>query len=90
LKSLRDLEAGNHWALAGRLGERAAGNGAAMRIAPLAFVTDPVNDDGRRFIRDVSQVTHRHDEAYAGALATVFAIRSSRQGLSLSNIFEST
>ena len=34
LKALRDLQMGAHWALAGRTGERAAGNGAAIRIAP--------------------------------------------------------
>src|SRR5438552_3781456 len=37
LKAMRDLDAGAHWAMAGDGGERAAGNGAAMRIAPLAF-----------------------------------------------------
>lgn len=37
LKALRDLQVGGHWALVGRSGEFAAGNGAAMRIAPLAF-----------------------------------------------------
>ncbi len=42
LKSLRDLQKGAHWALAGRTGERAAGNGAAMRIAPLAFKVDVI------------------------------------------------
>ncbi|MDH3349568.1 MAG: ADP-ribosylglycohydrolase family protein, partial [Desulfobulbaceae bacterium] len=36
LKALRDLSIGGHWALAGARGERAAGNGAAMRIAPLS------------------------------------------------------
>ncbi len=40
LKALRDLVAGAHWALAGCKGERAAGNGAAMRVAPLAFYLD--------------------------------------------------
>src|SRR4051794_30405994 len=41
LKALRDLSAGAHWALAGRKGDRGAGNGAAMRVAPLAFCIDP-------------------------------------------------
>jgi ADP-ribosylglycohydrolase len=35
LKALRELQIGGHWALVGRSGEYAAGNGAAMRIAPL-------------------------------------------------------
>jgi ADP-ribosyl-[dinitrogen reductase] hydrolase len=74
LKALRDLEAGNHWALSGRSGERAAGNGAAMRIAPLAF-TDPSDDEGRRLIRDVSRITHHNDEASIGARAVVVAVQ---------------
>ncbi len=40
LKALRDLDAGGHWALCGSRGEMAASNGAAMRIAPLAFMLD--------------------------------------------------
>ena len=75
LKALRDLDAGNHWALAGAKGERSAGNGAAMRIAPLAFHLDPENDQDRLTIRDVSRITHHHEEAYVGALAIVTAIR---------------
>lgn len=75
LKALRDLDAGNHWALAGAKGERSAGNGAAMRIAPLAFHLDPQNDQDRVTIRDVSRITHHNEEAYVGALAIVTAIR---------------
>lgn len=69
LKALTELAAGQHWALAGAKGERAAGNGAAMRIAPLAFCLDPFDDNDRRVIRDVCRITHHHDEAYLGALA---------------------
>jgi ADP-ribosylglycohydrolase len=75
LKALRDLDAGAHWALAGAKGERAAGNGAAMRIAPLAFHLDPADAEQRQLIRDVCRITHHHDEAYAGALAVLAAIR---------------
>ncbi len=75
LKALRDLEAGSHWALSGAKGERAAGNGAAMRVAPLAFVIDPGDEAQRKTLRDVCRITHHHDEAYVGALAVVFAIR---------------
>src|SRR5262245_1268525 len=76
LKALRDLDAGAHWALAGRKGERGAGNGAAMRIAPLAFCVDSDAEDGRRIIRDVCRITHHNDEAHGGALAVVFAVRA--------------
>jgi ADP-ribosylglycohydrolase len=76
LKAVRDLSLGAHWAIAGRSGEFAAGNGTAMRIAPLAFLLDPADPEQRTVIRDVSHITHRNDEAYAGALAVVLAIRS--------------
>lgn len=72
LKALIDLDAGQHWALSGAQGERAAGNGGAMRIAPLTFVRGV----SRATIRDVVRITHRHDEAYIGALAVVVAIQA--------------
>jgi ADP-ribosyl-[dinitrogen reductase] hydrolase len=75
LKALRDLAAGAHWALAGARGEYAAGAGAAMRIAPLAFVLDPGSADDRVAVRDVARITHHSDEAYAGALAVMAAVR---------------
>jgi len=80
LKALTELVAGGHWALVGGKGERAASNGAAMRAAPLAFCLDPNNDVERRTIRDVSRITHRHEEAYAGALAVVVAVRAAARG----------
>ncbi len=80
LKSMRDLVAGVHWALAGNQGEYSAGNGAAMRIAPLAFLLDPSSPADRSVIRDVCRITHHHDEAYVGALAVVIAIRLNLAG----------
>ena len=75
-KAMRDLAAGTHWALAGARGEYAAGNGAAMRIAPLAFLLNPISPQDRTLVRDVCRITHHNDEAYAGALAIMLAIRS--------------
>jgi ADP-ribosyl-[dinitrogen reductase] hydrolase len=75
LKALRDLQVGAHWALSGARGERAAGNGAAMRIAPLAFILDPLVVSHRTVIRDVCRITHHSEEAYCGALAVLLAIR---------------
>ncbi|HAS39880.1 MAG TPA: hypothetical protein DCS93_05345 [Microscillaceae bacterium] len=72
LQALQGLQVGGHWALVGRSGEFAAGNGAAMRIAPLAFVLDPIWD--RVLIKDVCNITHKNDEAYVGALAVLLAI----------------
>ena len=75
LNALRNLDAGAHWALAGAKGEMSAGNGAAMRIAPLAFHLDPAIAAHRQMIRDVCRITHHNEEAYVGALAVVAAIR---------------
>lgn len=80
LKALRDLDVGAHWALSGARGEYAAGNGAAMRAAPLAFVLDPTDEVDRRILRDVCRITHQHDEAYLGALALVTALRHLASG----------
>jgi ADP-ribosylglycohydrolase len=80
LKAMRDLENGAHWALAGSRGEYAAGNGAAMRIAPVAFFLDPAVPSQRTTIRDIARITHHHEEAYVGALAVVFAIRAAAGG----------
>lgn len=79
LKALTDLDAGAHWALAGAQGEHAAGSGGAMRIAPLAFLPDVA----RTTIRDVVRISHRHDEAYVGALAVVVAIQAVFAGASV-------
>lgn len=80
LKALTELEAGGHWALVGATGDRAAGNGAAMRIAPLAFFLDPNIDDERQTIRDICRITHRNDEAYIGALAILRTIQHVLKG----------
>ena len=70
LKALQELDFGGHWNLVGRRGEYAAGNGAAMRIAPIAFLPDA----SRELIRDICSITHHNDEAYIGALCIVKAI----------------
>ena len=72
LKALRDLQVGAHWALSGRSGEYAAGNGAAMRIAPLAFFANLATD--KTLIRDICNITHKNDEAYVGCLSILHAI----------------
>lgn len=75
LTAMVELKSGKHWAESGAEGEISSGNGAAMRIAPLAFLLDPLKEDDQRHIRDVVRITHRHEDAYLGALAVVYAIR---------------
>lgn len=78
-QALESLAAGGHWALVGRKGDQAAGNGAAMRIAPLAFCLDLREYRGRQLFRDVCRITHHHDEAYVGALAIALALQAACQ-----------
>jgi ADP-ribosyl-[dinitrogen reductase] hydrolase len=75
-KALSELSQGGHWALVGRKGEMAAGNGAAMRIAPLAFYLDPTERDSRTLVHDVCRITHHNEEAYVGALAVMLAVHA--------------
>ncbi len=86
-KSLTELDAGGHWSMVGATGESSAGNGAAMRIAPLAFFLDPDVDTDRQTIRDVCRITHRNDEAYIGALAILRTIRHVIEGNQLHHDF---
>lgn len=72
LKAILDKEAGIHWSQAGRTGEFAAGNGGAMRIAPFAFFPGIA----RQHIFDACKITHRNDEAFAGALAVYLSIKA--------------
>jgi len=71
LKALRELDIGGHWSQVGRKDQYAAGNGAAMRIAPLAFRESIQNS----LLRDLCSITHNNDEAYIGARCIVIAIR---------------
>ncbi len=75
LKALSELSAGGHWHSVGAKGDRSAGNGAAMRVSPLAFCLDPTLDADRQMLRYVCRITHQHDEAFAGALAIVLGVR---------------
>jgi ADP-ribosylglycohydrolase len=79
-KALSELAHGGHWALVGSKGERAAGSGAAMRVAPLAFCLNPEDEAARRTIRDVCRITHHNEEAYVGALAVVHSVRAAWAG----------
>lgn len=76
LKALRELQMGGHWALVGREGHYAAGNGAAMRIAPLAFKAGI----DRFALQDVCSITHKNSEAYCGALAVFESIKITQNG----------
>lgn len=72
LQAIQGIRNGGHWWIVGKKGERAAGNGSAMRIAPIAFALNRID---RTLIQSISRITHHNDEAYAGSLAIVLAIQ---------------
>lgn len=76
LKAIIELQEGGHWSQVARSGEFAAGNGAAMRIAPFAFF----KRISRENIRDACRITHKNEEAYVGALAIIQCLRSIVEG----------
>ena len=76
LKSLRELQLGGHWSQTEKRGEYAAGNGAAMRITPIAFKEGITNSE----IRDFCIITHNNDEAYIGAKCVIISIREILEG----------
>lgn len=89
LGALRSLSAGAPWYACSAGGEMSAGNGAAMRIAPLAFVgveCEDGFDDGYRLVREVAGITHRNDEAYVGALVIYFLVRELLGGRALDEV----
>ncbi|EZH73229.1 hypothetical protein ATO12_19695 [Aquimarina atlantica] len=72
LKAFRELQIGLDWSQTGRRGEYSAGNGAAMRIAPIAFF----KNISRERIEQICSITHYNSEAYVGALAVILAIKT--------------
>ncbi|MBC6698561.1 ADP-ribosylglycohydrolase family protein [Hymenobacter puniceus] len=72
LQAIRNAEAEMSWTQTGRRGQYAAGNGAAMRIAPFAFYPATT----RHTIYDACYLTHQNEDAYAGTLAVYLAIRA--------------
>ncbi len=63
------------WASPEARSEFAAGAGAATRAAPLAFFLDAQDSFDCEALRDISRLTHRTDDAHAGALAVVTALQ---------------
>ncbi|MEL7003535.1 MAG: ADP-ribosylglycohydrolase family protein [Bacteroidota bacterium] len=86
LKSLKELDFGMDWSVSGNRGEYAAGNGAAMRIAPLAFIKDVSKEK----IRNICSITHNNDEAYVGALAIIVCLKAilNKEWVGESNLIE--
>jgi ADP-ribosyl-[dinitrogen reductase] hydrolase len=90
-ESIQRLRAGVHPQESGARGEMAAGNGAAMRIAPVGLVDCLDLEKLRRDVREVSMITHANPEAVAGAQAVAFAVaRAARGDLDPSSLIAET
>lgn len=61
------------------------GNGAAMRVSPVGFIARNVKE-AKRLSREVTKVSHNHEEGLKGAEATAVAIVMARQGKSKDEI----
>lgn len=61
------------------------GNGAAMRISPVGFVSSTENE-AKKLSRAVTGVTHNHEEGIKGAEAVAVAIYMARHGFTKSEI----
>ena len=61
------------------------GNGSAMRVSPVAWAFDDL-EDAERYAAVSARVTHNHPEGIKGAQATAAAILLARQGKSQADI----
>ncbi len=73
-QSIKRLERGIDCRESGQTGEFAAGNGVAMRIAPVGLFDSQNIERLRRDVRVAGAITHRNTEALAGGLAVAYAV----------------
>jgi ADP-ribosyl-[dinitrogen reductase] hydrolase len=78
--AMKRLQSGTAWREAGEKGEYAAGNGVAMRIAPIGLFhardLEGLWDD----VETCGVITHRNDEAIAGGYAVAYAVARATAG----------
>ena len=72
--AMKRLQSGTPWEKAGEKGEYAAGNGVAMRIAPVGLVHARRPEGMREDVRNCGVITHRNEEALDGAYAVALAV----------------
>lgn len=73
-ESILRLKAGIGWRESGKTGEYAAGNGTAMRCAPIGLLDHKNLDLLEQDSRDDAVITHNNPEAVAGSRAVNFFI----------------
>ncbi len=74
LSAMTRLEGGAAWHESGTEGEYAAGNGAAMRAAPLGLLYHDDLEGLRKACGVDAEITHKNAEAVAGSRAVAFLV----------------
>lgn len=80
LISMRRLKQGRSWQESGATGEFAAGNGGAMRIAPLGLFYHNDIPLLKEAVRQAVVITHSNEEAVAGATAVAYMVAKAAKG----------
>lgn len=78
--AMKRVESGTAWDEAGEKGEYAAGNGVAMRIAPVGLLHAHDPDGLAEDVETCGIITHRNDEAIAGGFAVAYAVARAAAG----------
>jgi len=78
--SMRRLQSGTPWHEAGQKGEYASGNGVAMRIAPVGLLHARDLSGLAEDCRTCGVITHRNEDAIAGAVAIAYAVATAAAG----------
>ncbi len=78
--AMKRLQSGTSWNEAGEKGEYAAGNGVAMRVAPIGLLHATDLEGLAEDVRDCGVITHRNEEAIAGAFAVAWAVARAAAG----------
>ncbi|MEA3402806.1 MAG: ADP-ribosylglycohydrolase family protein [Armatimonadota bacterium] len=78
--AMKRIQGGTDWREAGEKGQYAAGNGVAMRVAPIGLfhVRDLAGLD--EDVRTCGIITHRNDEAIAGGIAMAYVVARAAAG----------
>lgn len=74
LEGILNLKRGTSWRESGRQGQWAAGNGTAMRVAPVGLIDCHDLEQLREDCWATSVITHDNSEAVAGASAVAYSI----------------
>lgn len=87
-KAILRLKQGASWMESGEEGEFAAGNGVAMRIAPVGLLNAWTPERLKEDVEKAGIITHRNPEALKGGLAVAYAVAKLASGASPEGFLE--